>query len=173
MSRRAKPRPRNAGSVHTPLIFTVAFVIAVSLPVGLLALASRIAAAGNLENTLMNFARFGYALIPLDIAAHLAHNLFHLLAEGSLVFSTVASMFGAAPADGATPLASPGVILILQMTVLALGVAGSAYTIGRISQRRYGSLARRRATTVPFMVLLGILSAINVYLFMLPMAHRM
>jgi len=151
----------------------VAFVVAVSLPVGLLGVAARITAAGNLENTLMNFARFGYALIPIDIAAHVAHNLFHLLAEGSLVFSTVASMFGAAPADGATALASPAVILILQMVILALGVAGSAYAIRRITNRRYGSLARRRATTVPFMVLLGILSVLNVYLFMLPMAHRM
>jgi hypothetical protein len=164
---------QTTGITNYPLIFTVAFVIAVSLPVGLLALASRIAAAGNLENTLMNFARFGYALIPLDIAAHVAHNLFHLLAEGSLVFSTVASLFGAAPANGATPLASPAVILILQLTILALGIAGSAYTVRRIANRRYGSLARRRATTVPFMVLLGILSVLNVYLFMLPMAHRM
>ena len=82
-------------------------------------------------------------------------------------------MFGAAPATGATPLASPAVILILQLAVLALGVAGSAYTIRRISHRRYGSLARRRATTAPFMVLLAILSVVNVYLFMLPMAHRM
>jgi len=164
---------QTTGITNYPLIFTVAFVVAVSIPVGLLALASRIAARGNLENTLMNFARFGYALIPLDIAAHVAHNLFHLLAEGSLVFSTVASLFGAAPAAGATALASPSTILILQLVVLALGVAGSAYTIRRISHRRYGSVARRRATTVPFMVLLGILSVINVYLFMLPMAHRM
>jgi len=27
------------------------------------------------------FTIFGYALIPLDLAGHLAHNLFHLLAE--------------------------------------------------------------------------------------------
>ena len=89
------------------------------------------------------------------------------------MFSTVASLFGAAPANGATPLASPAVILILQLTVLALGIAGSAYTIRRITNRRYGSVARRRATTLPYLVLLGILSVINVYLFMLPMAHRM
>ena len=161
------------GITNYPLIFTVAFVIAVSIPVGMLALASRIASHGNLENTITNFARFGYALIPLDIGAHVAHNMFHLLAEGSLVFSTVASLFGAPPADGATPLASSSTILILQLIVLALGVAGSAYTVRRISHRRYGSVARRRSTTLPFMVLLGILSAINVYLFMLPMAHRM
>lgn len=164
---------RTIGITSYPVIFTVAFVVAVSIPVALLALAARIAAASNLETTLMNFARFGYALIPLDIAAHVAHNLFHLLAEGSLVFSTVASLFGAAPVSAATALASPSTILSLQLLVLALGVAGSAYTIRRISHRRYGSAARRRSTTVPFMVLLGVLSVLNVYLFLLPMAHRM
>lgn len=164
---------QTTGITNYPLIFTVAFVIAVSIPVGMLALASRIAARGNLEDTITNFARFGYALIPLDIAAHLAHNLFHLLAEGSLVFSTVASLFGAPPAAGSTALASPLTILILQLIVLALGVAGSAYTIRRITHRRYGSVARRRATSLPFMVMLGFLAGINVYLFMLPMAHRM
>jgi polyferredoxin len=160
------------GITNYPLIFTVAFVIAVSLPVGLLALASRIASGGNLENTLTNFARFGYALIPLDIAAHLAHNLFHLLAEGGLVFSTVGSLFGL-HVQVSPQLVSSSVILVLQMVILALGVAGSAYTVRRITHRRYGSVARRRSTSIPMMVLLGILAAINVYLFMLPMAHRM
>jgi NAD-dependent dihydropyrimidine dehydrogenase PreA subunit len=161
------------GITSYPLIFTVAFVIAVSLPVGMLALASRLAAGVNLENTLANFARFGYALIPLDIAAHLAHNLFHLLAEGGLVFSTVASLFGLDHGQVSPELASSSTILILQMSILALGVAGSAYTVRRITHRRYGSVARRRSTSLPFMVLLGILAAINVFLFMLPMAHRM
>ena len=160
------------GITSYPLIFTVAFIIAVTLPVGLLALASRFASGGNLENTLTNFARFGYALIPLDIAAHLAHNLFHLLAEGGLVFSTVGSLFGL-DVQVSPQLVSSSAILVLQLVILALGVAGSAYTVRRITNRRYGSVARRRSTSIPVMVLLGILAAINVYLFMLPMAHRM
>jgi F0F1-type ATP synthase membrane subunit c/vacuolar-type H+-ATPase subunit K len=138
-----------------------------------MALASKVASRGNLENTVTNFARFGYALIPLDIAAHLAHNLFHLLAEGGVVFSTVTSLFGFDSAQMPTALASSSTILILQLIILALGVAGSAYTIRRITNRRYGSVARRRATAVPYLVLLGVLTVMNVYLFLMPMAHRM
>ena len=119
---------KTTGITSYPLIFTVAFVVAVSVPVGLMALASKVASRGNLENTVTNFARFGYALIPLDIAAHLAHNLFHLLAEGGVVFSTVASLFGFDSAQMPTALASSSTILILQLIILALGVAGSAYT---------------------------------------------
>ena len=51
-------------------------------------------------------------------------------------------------------------------------IAGSAYTVRRITNRKYGSVARRRATSVPFLVLLGVLAVVNVFLFLLPMSHR-
>ena len=41
-----------------------------------------------------NFARFGYAVIPLDLAGHMAHNLFHLLAESGSVVYNVAALAG-------------------------------------------------------------------------------
>ena len=85
---------RVTGVTSYPLIFTAAFAVGVSLPVGSLAVAAKVAARGNIESTFKNFARFGYALIPLDVAAHVAHNLFHLLAEGKSVFYTVGALFG-------------------------------------------------------------------------------
>ena len=48
--------------------------------------------SGNLQRDtqqlVQNFARFGYALIALDVAGHMAHNLFHLLAEGKGILFT-------------------------------------------------------------------------------------
>ncbi|NUU16988.1 4Fe-4S binding protein, partial [Cellulomonas humilata] len=160
------------GITSYAVIFTVAFAVAVSVPVGLLALASRIAAGRNLEDTKMNFARFGYALIPLDVAAHLAHNLFHLLAEGGSVYYTVANLFGAG-VSGDPALMSTGTIQVLQFALLALGIAGSIYTAKRISYRRYRTAARRRSTLTPYVVIIALLGAINVWMFLLPMAHRM
>jgi len=160
------------GITSYAVIFTAAFAVAVSVPVGLLALASRIAAAGNLEDTKMNFARFGYALIPLDVAAHLAHNLFHLLAEGGSVYYTVANLFGAG-VSGDPALMSTGTIQVLQFALLALGFAGSVYTAKRIAYRRYRTAARRRATLTPYVAIIALLGAVNVWLFLLPMAHRM
>ncbi|MHB1475809.1 MAG: hypothetical protein ACYDDU_11575 [Dermatophilaceae bacterium] len=69
------------GITSCPVIFTAVFAVGVSIPVALLALAAKVAARGNLEDAFTNFARFGYALIPLDVAAHVAHNLFYLLAD--------------------------------------------------------------------------------------------
>jgi hypothetical protein len=154
------------------VVFTVAFAAAVSLPVGLLAVASRIAAPRGLESTWANFARFGYALIPLDIAGHVAHNLFHLLAEGKAVVFTAMPLIGMAKPDSSAALVSMGTIQVLQYVILALGIAGSLYTAYRIARRRYRTNARMRRVLLPYAVLIGALGLVNIGLFLLPMAHR-
>ena len=163
---------RTTGITSYPVIFTAVFAVGVSIPVALLALAAKVASLGNLESAFKNFARFGYALIPLDVAAHVAHNLFHLLAEGKGVFYTVGALFGAHQ-EGSTALVGNAKIQVLQFAILALGLAGSVYTARRIAHRRYLTPARRRATLVPVTGLIGVLAALNVVMFLFPMAHRM
>jgi polyferredoxin len=160
------------GITSYPVIFTVVFAVGVSIPVALLALSAKVASLGNLESTLKNFARFGYALIPLDVAAHVAHNLFHLLAEGKGVVYTVGALFGQHQ-EGSTALVGTGKIQVLQFALLALGLAGSLYTARRIAHRRYLTPARRRSTLVPFAALIMVLGALNVVMFLFPMTHRM
>jgi polyferredoxin len=164
---------RTTGITNVAVVFTLAFVVAVTAPVLLLVLASRVATAANLEGTWKNFARFGYALIPLDIAGHLAHNLFHLLAEGGSVAVTVGALFGGGHATGSTALVGIGTIQVLQYLLLTVGIAGSLYTAWRITGRRYQLASVRTATFTPYATLVVVLAALNVYLFMLPMAHRM
>jgi polyferredoxin len=162
------------GLTSIPVIFTLAFVVAVAAPVGMLALASGLAARGNLDSTRTNFARFGYALIPLDIAAHLAHNLFHLLSEGGTALASVATLFGFSSTAEVTPaLVGPGTIRVLQFALLAVGILMSAYAVGRITDRRYRTDTRRHATVMPYLGLIILLGTLNVYLFTMPMTHRM
>lgn len=163
---------RVTGITNYAFIFTVVFAIGVSIPVALLALAAKIAGRVNLESTRQNFARFGYALIPLDVAGHVAHNLFHLLAEGKSVFYTVASLFGS-NATGSPALVGNGTIRVLQFMVLGLGLIGSLYTVRRITNRRYSAPNTRTATMLPYTILIGALGALNVAMFLFPMAHRM
>jgi hypothetical protein len=47
------------------------------------------------------------------------------------------------------------------------------YAARRISQSTHRIATRRRATVVPMTVLVVLLGAINVWMFALPMAHRM
>lgn len=159
------------GISNTAIIFTLVFIVGVTLPVLLLTIAAKISAFSNSENWIKNFARFGYALIPLDIAGHVAHNLFHLLAEGKSVYYSVASIFGS-NASGSAALVGNGTIRTLQFVILALGLWGSLYTARRITFRRYSATKIRRATFAPYAILIGSLTALNVALFLLPMAHR-
>ena len=85
---------------------------------------------------------------------------------------TTAALFGST-ATGDPALVSAGTIQILQFALLALGIAGSIYTARRIAHRRYQTAARRRATVMPFVVIIALLGAVNVWMFLLPMAHRM
>jgi ferredoxin len=163
---------RTTGITSYPVIFTIAFVVAVSLPVGLLTLASWVAAPESRESVRANFARFGYALIPLDVAAHVAHNLFHLLAEGKGVLYTVGSVFGS-HADGSAAIAGNGTIAVLQYSLLAAGLALSVLTAHRISVSRHGDGLLARSVAAPTIVLVLGFAALNAVLFALPMAHRM
>lgn len=160
------------GVTNTAVIFTVVFALGVTLPVALLSLTAKVAALRNSESTIKNFSRFGYALIPLDIAGHVAHNLFHFLAEGKSIYYSVASTFGS-NASGPTAIVGNDTIQIMQFVILALGLWGSLYTARRITFRRYSTPEVRRATLAPYVILIGSLTALNVGLFLLPMAHRM
>lgn len=163
---------RITGITNYAFIFTIVFALGVSIPVGLLALAGKIAGRTNLESASQNFARFGYALIPLDVAGHVAHNLFHLLAEGKSVIYTVTSLFGN-HASGSSALVGNGTIRILQYIVLALGLWGSFYTVRRITYRQYKDPKVRSTTLLPYSILIAALGALNVAMFLFPMAHRM
>jgi ferredoxin len=150
--------------------YTVAFAGAVSLPLAALALAAAVAGRLGGESPVASFTRFGYALIPLDLAAHLAHNLFHLLAEGKSILYTGIAFFGGAQSDGSTALVSSGTIRVLQFVLLALGLGLSLYAVRRIALGRAG---QSLVAATPVAVLLLAFGALNAVLFTMPMAMRM
>jgi hypothetical protein len=163
---------RMTGTTSYYVNFTITFAIAMALPVGLLSLAALAGRALNGQSLTHNFARFGYAIIPLDIAGHIAHNLFHLLAEGKAILFTGAQFLGHPVQTGSTALVSAGLIQVLQYSLIALGIVGSLYVAYRIARGHYAT-AKPMASFVPYAALIGVLGAINVYLFLLPMAMRM
>lgn len=164
---------RTTGITSYPVIFTIAFVAAVAAPLGAVWVASTVAARRNDETAAKNFARFGYALIPLDVAGHIAHNLYHLLAEGKSVFYTSLELFGYDSGEASAALVSTPTIQILQYLVLTMGITGSVYAAYRIARARYARRHVRRATLIPYLAVIALFAAANIVLFLLPMAHRM
>ena len=152
------------------LAFTVVFLLAMGLPFGLVAAASLLSGETRGERVARNFARFGYAVIPLDLAGHMAHNLFHLLAEGKAIFFNTAAAFGS-EITGSTALLPMSTIQALQFVILALGIGGSFFTAYKIGQHAAG----KQATTggwMPHVAVLALFGLVNLFLFTLPMSHR-
>lgn len=160
------------GTSNFNVIFTVAFIIAMAIPALLLYITSWFASLRNSDSAVMNLTRFGYALIPLDLAGHLAHNLFHLLAEGKSVLYTALALFGIQNDGASAALAGMESIQILQFALLGLGTLASIYTAYRIAKANYEE-NEVIGSVIPFAILILALVAFNVYLFLLPMAHRM
>ena len=163
---------RVTGTTSYYVTFTITFAVAITLPVSLLAWASLVATKYNKASFVDNFTRFGYAIIALDLAAHIAHNLFHLLAEGKSIWYTGLEIFGV-ESHGASPaLAGMATIQTLQFGLLGLGFVGSLYIVYRIAKANYqGDVVW--ATFTPYAVLMGVFGILNVALFTLPMSMRM
>lgn len=161
------------GTTNYFVTFTITFIIAMAIPVLALFASSFFAKTSNKKSTLQNFAIFGYALIPLDLAGHIAHNLFHLLAEGKSVIYTFVALFGVDTHGASAAILSNSTIQILQFGLIALGTFGSIYAAYRISKHNFGPEGKTISSFIPFAVLSLILGIINIYLFILPMAMRM
>lgn len=151
------------------IAFSVLFAFFMGLPVALLWGVSSISGMLGREKAMANFTTFGYAIIPLDLAAHMAHNLFHLLTEGKAVGYITLSLFGRY-VSGGTGFAPTSTVFHLQIAILALGTLGSLFVAYRIAKNRFPGRPWR-----PFMphalFFLGVL-LLNIYTFSLPMMHR-
>jgi len=157
------------GTTNPDVNFTVLFAAAMAIPVALLAVASFVSSRLTGGSMLRDFTIFGYALIPLDLAAHMAHNLFHLLGEGLAVPRSIVLRLGGTW-NGGTALLNTSTIEVLQYLMLGAGIAATVYASYRIARSAHGRAGRR--ALVPQFLLIAVLVAVNFYLFAQPMAHR-
>jgi polyferredoxin len=150
------------------VVFTCVFVATVFLPVGLLTLASAVAGRNNGASIRTNFTRFGYALIPLDIAAFVAHTQRDVLGEGRRLYVTLARLVGAHPAAGSPALATPNTIRFVQWTIILFGVAAALRATHQIARAYYTATVPRQATLVPYRTLVVFLGVLNIVMFAFP-----
>lgn len=155
------------------LAIIILYFIAIAIPLTLMTISSFLSSklqTGE-STTWTNFAAFGYAFIPIDVAGHIAHNLFHLLSEGKSVLGAFLGLFkGYVSIEG--PVASSSTTQTLQFVLIAFGGLGTLYVAYKIARAREESFARAVRILIPHAVLLTIILAINFYLFITPMSHR-
>jgi len=150
--------------------------------VGLYALASFISAKLGHEKTVTSFTRFGYALIPISLATHVAHNMNHFLNEGKLIVPSLIRLFtfsapgAAAPAEhGSAALVGAPFIQGLQFMLVGLGILLSFYVANRIATKNDSPVtdgATLAAVAWPHFVVIGLYGFLSFWLFSLPMMMR-
>lgn len=156
------------GTTNYYVNFTVAFILSMAIPVGLLYIAAKMASltGGSVQKVKDNFVKFGYAIIPLDLAGHIAHNLFHLMTEGKAIWYNTVILVNPWFVRGNVAFTSVSTVQLLQYIIIIFGMIGSIYTAYRIGNK--GSFR----SLIPYYTLMILFAAANIYLFSLPMMHR-
>lgn len=159
------------GIANQDVAFTILFLIAMTTPVLFLFAATAVSKRFSGETLYDAFARFGYAVIPLDLSSHMAHNLFHLLAEGKAVYYTFMGLFGV-HMEGPTELVSDPTIQIMQYVLVIAGTLGSLYTAYRIAKSNYGA-KKALSVSMPYLVVILVFGILNFLTFVVRMGMRM
>ena len=159
------------GIANEDIVFTILFIFAMTTPVLLLFIATAFSKRFTGETMRNAFARFGYAVIPLDLASHMAHNLFHLLAEGKDTYYTFMGLFGV-HIEGSSSFVADPIIKIMQYFLVIAGTLGSLYTAYRIAKKNYGA-SKALSVAMPYLVVILLFGILNFLTFTVRMAMRM
>jgi hypothetical protein len=142
-------------------------------------LATYVASRYSKEPLRQNFASFGYALIPLGLAGHLAHNMFHLIKESKGAVQTIlvesGILMGMVKASAVPSHEVPGqapYIRAVQIGIILVGILGSVVVLIRSNRLCGGNPHFKWSRILPHMILVAIIGVVFVHLFFLPMNLR-
>lgn len=159
---------------------TILFVMMLAIPILIMLIASYISSKFTKESILENFSRFAYSIIPLNLAGHFAHNLFHFLGEGKSIWWTTAKIFHGEESVAVEPgtehaaetisaaLLDTSTTQILQYLIVVIGIAASIYIIRKIAKNNNLKIA----SALPHQLVVLIFGIATFILFMLPMGMR-
>jgi len=156
------------GITNFPVAWTLIFAAAMLIPLLLMLAASFVSSRMSGEKTtISSFNRYGYALIPLGLGIHLAHNAKHFLGEGFAIFYSSASLVGWNITGDLSILNMP-TIQIIQYILSILGVLGAIYTAYKISTNNPNS----KLSVLPYIILILMFGILALWMYSIPMAAR-
>jgi len=166
------------GDMGTVIAFTLGMAAIIMVPFGIWYLGSLAARTlSGRESPLLRaaFTNYAFAIIPIALFYHLAHNLEHLLREGQRLVPVLSDPFGwgwdlfdTAQADPG-PLLSMEAIQDLQVLLVLVGHLFAVYIAYRLFRRL--SIRSLRGL-VPVVMMLALFSIVNLWLLAQPMQMR-
>ncbi|MBI5760570.1 MAG: YHS domain-containing protein [Planctomycetales bacterium] len=124
------------------------------------------------------FIRYSYALLPIALFYHLAHNLEHLLMEGPKVVTLISDPFGwgqnwfGTARWNVPPLVSLDVLWGLQVLLVLVGHVYSLWVAQRTSVRMFGSRSAAFRSQLPMLAGMIAFSVFSLWLLKQPMEMR-
>lgn len=124
------------------------------------------------------FVRYAYALLPIALFYHLAHNLEHVLMEGPKVVSLASDPFGwgwnlLGTLDWTIPpLVSLDVLWILQILLVLAGHVFSLWVAHRTATSLFGSRQTAFRSQLPMLAAMVCFSVFSLWLLKQPMEMR-
>ncbi len=124
------------------------------------------------------FIRYAYALLPIALFYHLAHNLEHLLMEGPKVVTLISDPFGwgqdwfGTARWNVPPLISLDVLWGLQVLLVLVGHVYSLWVAQRTSVRIFGSRQAAFRSQLPMLAGMIAFSVFSLWLLKQPMEMR-
>ncbi|MDO8690696.1 MAG: 4Fe-4S binding protein [Dehalococcoidia bacterium] len=151
------------------LAITLTFGAFLSVAMGLYLLVALGAGRIGGQGFNFGFSRFAYAYIPLALAGHLAHNLFHLLMEGPAALQAALGQLGWKVDLGMGMSMDSNLMTAVSLIMVLLGISGGMYVLVRAGETH----ARRGwRAAVPHAVFLLAMGALYLQMFILPMNPR-
>ena len=124
------------------------------------------------------FVRYAYALLPIALFYHIAHNLEHLLMEGPKVLAMISDPFGwnwnlfGTAAWTIPPMISLDRLWIVQVFLVLLGHVYSLWIAHKTSARLFGSSRAAFRSQLPMLVGMICFSVFSLWLLKQPMEMR-
>ncbi len=124
------------------------------------------------------FIRYAYALLPIALFYHLAHNLEHLLMEGPKVIPLASDPFGwgwnlfGTLGETVPPLVSLDVLWVLQILLVLVGHVYSLWAAQRVSINMFGSREAAFLSQLPMLFGMICFSVFSLWLLKQPMEMR-
>jgi polyferredoxin/YHS domain-containing protein len=124
------------------------------------------------------FVRYAYALLPIALFYHLAHNMEHLLMEGPKIVALLSDPFGwnwnilGTARWKVPPLVSLDVLWIVQVALVLVGHVYSLWIAHHTSRQLFPNPTSARRSQLPMLVAMIAFSIFSLWLLKQPMEMR-
>ena len=168
------------GLGHTSL-FSVLMLIALVVPIGVFVLsaygARRMTASAGVS-TKQIFMAYAYAVLPVALFYHLAHNSMHFFMEAQYIITVMSDPFGygwnlfGTAGNTYDPLLPMQVVWWIQLIFIVVGHIYGVVVADRIAKRLFTDRKQALLSLLPMLIVMIAYSAYSVWLIAQPMIMR-